>query len=71
MIRAATPLSILLLIAFVLELLAVLSTPIIQAIPLASYQSTTYGVFGYCQAGSCTSINVGYPNGMLPATCPS
>ena len=63
MIRAATPLSILLLIAFALELLAVLSTPIIHAIPLATYKQTSYGVFGFCQGGTCTSINVGYPDG--------
>ncbi|KAL8818251.1 MAG: hypothetical protein Q9223_003069 [Gallowayella weberi] len=66
MLRPATPLTILLFIAFILLLLSVLSTPIIKAIPLASYKGVDFGVFGYCkvgQTGQCTGIQVGYPTG--------
>jgi len=61
MLRPATPLSVLLFIAFALELLSVLSTPVIKAIPLATYGGVTYGVFGFCQdnGNSCT-FKVGY-----------
>ncbi|KAF4553208.1 pH-response regulator protein palI/prr-5-like protein [Elsinoe fawcettii] len=60
MLRPATPLSILFFIAFVLLLLSTLSTPIIRAIPLGSYQGVDYGVFGACQENTCTGIEVGY-----------
>ncbi len=61
MLRPATPLAVLLFVAFALELLAVLSTPIVQAIPIASFQGIEYGVFGFCRNGACTSIKIGYP----------
>ncbi|KAI4248534.1 MAG: hypothetical protein L6R40_001096, partial [Gallowayella cf. fulva] len=64
MLRPATPLTILLLTAFVLLLLSVLSTPIIKSIPLASYKGVDFGVFGLCKNGQtdqCTGIQVGYP----------
>ncbi|KAI0118173.1 pali-domain-containing protein [Nemania sp. FL0031] len=64
MLRPATPLAILLFVAFVLLLLSVLSTPIIKAIPLGAYKSddgvVNFGVFGYCTADSCSPIEVGY-----------
>ncbi|CAL8576323.1 hypothetical protein XPA_002210 [Xanthoria parietina] len=63
MLRPATPLTVLLFIAFVLLLLSVLSTPIIKSIPLASHKGVDYGVFGYCrsgQGGQCEGIKVGY-----------
>ncbi|KAF2970647.1 hypothetical protein GQX73_g2867 [Xylaria multiplex] len=64
MLRPATPLAILLFIAFALLLLSVLSTPIIKAIPLGVYKSDSgvvnFGVFGYCQGDSCSPIEVGY-----------
>ena len=60
MLRPATPLAILLFIAFVLLLLSVISTPIVKAIPLASFQGVDYGVFGFCQGAQCTKIMVGY-----------
>ncbi|KAL8727967.1 MAG: hypothetical protein Q9166_005732 [cf. Caloplaca sp. 2 TL-2023] len=63
MLRPATPLTILLFIAFVLLLLSVLSTPIIKGIPLASFKGVDFGVFGYCKNGKngeCTGIKVGY-----------
>jgi hypothetical protein len=65
MVRPATPLSILFFIAFVLLLLSTLSTPIIQAIPLAQFDGVDFGVFGYCQNGKCSSLRVGYDTGML------
>lgn len=46
LLKPATPLSILLLIAFVLLLLSCLSTPIVQGIPLATFRDVDYGVFG-------------------------
>ncbi|KAA6409413.1 MAG: ph signal transduction [Lasallia pustulata] len=60
MLRPATPLSVLLFVAFVLLLLSVISTPIVKAIPLATYQGTDFGVFGYCKGSSCSGITVGY-----------
>ncbi|KAL8714125.1 MAG: hypothetical protein Q9220_001853 [cf. Caloplaca sp. 1 TL-2023] len=60
MLRPATPLTLLLFIAFVLLLLSVISTPIIKAIPLASFKGVDFGVFGYCKDGKCTGIKVGY-----------
>lgn len=68
MLRPATPLTVLLFIAFVLLLLSVLSTPIIKSIPLASHKGVDYGVFGYCtsgQGGQCEGIKVGYAMGAL------
>ena len=64
MLRPATPLAILSSIAFVLLLLSVLSTPIIKAIPLATFKNVDFGVFGYCEPGNkCTSMQVGYATG--------
>lgn len=60
MVSPATPLSVLFLVAFVLLLLSTLSTPIIKSIPLASYQNVNFGVFGYCQGGTCSDIGIGY-----------
>ncbi|KAL4970153.1 putative pH signal transduction protein PalI [Aspergillus stella-maris] len=60
LLKPATPLTLLLLIAFVLLLLSVISTPIIKNIPLATFDNVEYGVFGYCKSGSCTAIHVGY-----------
>lgn len=67
LLRPATPLTILFLIAFVLLLLATLSTPIIKAIPLASFSGVDFGVFGYCQSdgSSCSGISVGYSTDTL------
>jgi hypothetical protein len=65
MLRPATPLSIIFLLAFILLLLSTLSTPIIKAIPLASYQDINFGVFGWCNKdGKCSGINIGYSTGM-------
>ncbi|KAI1825035.1 pali-domain-containing protein [Xylaria intraflava] len=65
MLRPATPLAILLFVAFALLLLSVLSTPIIKAIPLGVYQpknggTVNFGVFGYCEGNSCGPIEIGY-----------
>ncbi|KAK1758463.1 SUR7/PalI family-domain-containing protein [Echria macrotheca] len=60
MLRPATPLAVLLAAAFALLLLAVLSTPIIEAIPLGSFDGATFGVFGFCRDGVCSPIEVGY-----------
>ncbi|TIA63969.1 pali-domain-containing protein [Aureobasidium pullulans] len=65
MLRPATPLSILFFIAFVLLLLSTLSTPIIQAIPLAQFDGVDFGVFGYCQNGKCSGMRVGYDTDKL------
>jgi hypothetical protein len=64
LLRPATPLSVVLLAAFALMLLAVLSAPVIESIPLAEHEGVTYGVFGYCKGGDgCTSIGIGYDIG--------
>ncbi|KAI1851921.1 hypothetical protein JX265_008274 [Neoarthrinium moseri] len=61
MLRPATPLAILLFAAFALLLLSVLSTPIIKAIPLGSFEGVTFGVFGLCRRnGECSPIEIGY-----------
>ncbi|MCJ1304162.1 regulator of ime2, partial [Hypocenomyce scalaris] len=60
MLRPATPLSLLLFVAFVLLLLSVISTPIVKAIPLANYDGVDFGVFGYCKGDQCSPIRVGY-----------
>lgn len=66
MLRPATPLTILLVIAFALLLLSVLSTPIITGVPLGSFQDATFGVFGYCKSDGCSSISIGYKTGSFP-----
>lgn len=60
MLRPATPLSVLLFVAFGLLLISVLSTPIIQAIPLGSFNNFNFGVFGYCDGSTCSKIEIGY-----------
>lgn len=65
LLKPATPLTILLLVAFVLLLLSVISTPIVKNIPLATFDNVEYGVFGYCKSGKCTAIHVGYTTGLL------
>ncbi|CZS80406.1 unnamed protein product [Fusarium graminearum] len=66
MLRPGTPLTLLLFAAFALLLLAVISTPIIEAIPLSDFGGVTYGVFGYCQNGKgCSGIGVGYDTAKL------
>lgn len=60
LLKPATPLTILLLIAFALLLLSVISTPIVKQIPLASFDNVDYGVFGYCKRGQCSAIHIGY-----------
>ncbi|KZM19886.1 uncharacterized protein EKO05_0004317 [Ascochyta rabiei] len=61
MLRPATPLSILFFVAFCLLLLSTLSTPVIPAIPLATYRGTNFGVLGYCpNGGSCKGPMIGY-----------
>ncbi|KAI0431811.1 pali-domain-containing protein [Xylaria sp. FL1042] len=69
MLRPATPLAILLFVAFVLLLLSVLSTPIIKAIPLGVYKPddgvVNFGVFGYCRGSECSPIEIGYDTSIL------
>lgn len=64
LLKPATPLSVLLFIAFALLLLSTLSTPVIKAIPLATYQNVDFGVFGYCRGSQCIPARVGYDTGM-------
>lgn len=65
LLKPATPLTILLLVAFALLLISCLSTPIIKGIPLATYSNVDYGVFGYCRGDVCTNIHVGYSTSEL------
>ncbi|KAK0907417.1 regulator of ime2 [Friedmanniomyces endolithicus] len=61
LLRPATPLALIFFVAFVLLLLSTLSTPVIKAIPLGSYQGWNFGVFGYCKGNNCPSgYKVGY-----------
>lgn len=63
MLRPATPLTVLLLLAFVLLLLSVISTPIVKTIPLGSFEGADFGVFGFCRNSRCSGIKVGYSAG--------
>lgn len=60
--RVASTLTVLVLIAFVLELLAVLSVPVTKTITLSEYGDYKFGVFGYCntKTNKCSSVGVGY-----------
>ena len=64
-LRPATPLSVLLLAAFAMLLISVLSVPVTKLIPLGNFKDVTFGVFGFCRAdGSCSPIGIGYDTGM-------
>jgi hypothetical protein len=63
MLRPATPLAIIFFLAFVLLLLSTISTPIIKAIPLGSYQGYDFGVFGWCNGDRCEGPRIGYTTG--------
>jgi hypothetical protein len=63
MLRPATPLAIIFFLAFVLLLLSTISTPIIKAIPLGSYQGYDFGVFGWCNGDDCEGPRIGYTTG--------
>lgn len=65
MLRPATPLTVLLFVAFVLLLISVISTPVVKGIPLASFEGVDFGVFGYC-GKTCSGLKVGYATGRLP-----
>ncbi|EKV19022.1 pH-response regulator protein palI/RIM9 [Penicillium digitatum PHI26] len=63
LLKPATPLTILLLIAFVLLLLSCLSTPIVRGIPLATFKNVDYGVFGYCKDDLSSTDDFNLPSG--------
>lgn len=63
MLRPATPLTVLFFVAFVLLLLSTISAPIVASVPLATYKSFNFGVFGWCEAGKCSHVQVGYDTG--------
>ena len=60
MLKPATPLTILLLVAFALLLVSVITTPLVKGIPLASFNGVDYGVFGCCKGSQCSGIKIGY-----------
>lgn len=60
MLRPATPLTILLLVALGLLVLSIISTPIVKFIPLASFAGIDFGVFGFCKGNECSPIELGY-----------
>lgn len=57
-----TALSVILAIAFALQLLAVLSVPVTKSITLCTYGSIQFGVFGYCdtKTNTCSAVQIGY-----------
>ncbi|KAK9371965.1 SUR7/PalI family-domain-containing protein [Lipomyces chichibuensis] len=63
--RAATPLSVLLTIAFGLQLVSVVSAPIVESITLGTYRNVKFGVFGYCTTAGCSKVRIGYPNSIV------
>ncbi|KAL1954880.1 hypothetical protein VTO42DRAFT_469 [Malbranchea cinnamomea] len=60
LLKPATPLTTILLVAFAFLLLSVLSTPIVKAIPLAKVGDISFGVLGYCSKSQCSEFRVGY-----------
>ncbi|ANB15916.1 Rim9p [Sugiyamaella lignohabitans] len=60
--KAATSLSVILFVAFALELLAVLSVPLTSKITLSTFENYRFGVFGYCNTdtNTCTKASIGY-----------
>ena len=61
MLRPATPLAFLLAVALGLLVVTIISTPIINGIPLGSYEGINFGVFGWCKPdGSCSGFELGY-----------
>lgn len=66
MLRPATPLTVLLFVAFALLLLSVLSVPVTRSITMGSFKDTQFGVFGFCKdGGDCSPIRIGYDTGLL------
>lgn len=61
--KAASLLSVVLLIAFGLEVVSILSVPVTKSITLCNYGDFEFGVFGYCntKTGDCSSARIGYP----------
>jgi SUR7/PalI family protein len=60
MLKPATPLSVVFLVAFVLLLLPSLSTPVVKSIPLGQDDDTSFGVWGFCKGDDCSPIQIGY-----------
>lgn len=60
--KVATTLTVLVLIAVVLQLVAVLSVPVTSSISLCTYDGYKFGVFGLCSVstGTCSPIEIGY-----------
>ncbi|KAF3768461.1 pali-domain-containing protein, partial [Cryphonectria parasitica EP155] len=67
MIRASTPVAVLLTIAFGLLLVATLSTPVIKSIVLGSVDDVTFGVLGYCTKTGCT-LDIEYDAASITTT---
>ena len=65
MLRPATPLAVIFFLALVLLVLSTISTPIIRAIPLGSYQGYDFGVFGWCNSDRCEGPQIGYNTGEI------
>lgn len=60
-IKPAFSLSVILLIAFGLQLVAVLTAPVTKALALAQVDNVKYGVFGYCSGSNeCSKVGLGY-----------
>lgn len=55
-------LSVILVVAFAFQLLAVISVPVTRKITLCTYGNIQFGVFGYCdtKTDSCSSVGIGY-----------
>ncbi len=59
--RVATTASILLTVAFTLQLISNLSNPVTKTISLCEYGGYNFGVFGYCStSGECSDVGIGY-----------
>ena len=72
-IRAASTLIVILIIAFGLQLVAVLSVPVTKKIFLCEFGNYQFGVFGYCdiRTNQCSGIGIGYDSNASDFILPS
>ncbi|KAK9459627.1 SUR7/PalI family-domain-containing protein [Lipomyces oligophaga] len=64
-LRGVAPVCLLLAIAFGLQLVSVISVPVIDSIVLANYEGVKFGVFGYCTSSNCSTVRIGYPESIV------
>ncbi|KAI9651988.1 MAG: regulator of ime2 [Alyxoria varia] len=68
MLRPATPLTILFLLAFAFLVISTISTPLVKSIPLATYDGVDFGVLGWCNSKDdrCSEPHIQYNTNVFP-----